>query len=376
VSAAGRRYADLGPGDPAPWFTQRSSRNPAYCFDTVAGRYVVLCFMASSTEPRSQRALQAVLAERHRFDDERACFFGVTLDPADAAPGRLTEQLPGVRFIFDFDWAVGRLYGAVPADGGPGDGPVAAHRFWLVLDPNLRVMARFGFGIGDDGGAMAVLDYLSRLPPPERSTGMETPPPVLVVPDVFDKGFCNRLVTLHDAAGGIESGFMRDVDGKTTLLHDPGHKRRRDWTVDDAALKSQVKARLARCVAPEIRKVHHFEATRVERYLVACYDAEAGGHFRPHRDNTTKGTAHRRFAVSINLNDDFDGGELSFPEYSPRGFKAPAGAAVVFSGSLLHAVSKVTAGRRYAFLPFLYDEAAAAQREANIGFLPGGSYRA
>jgi hypothetical protein len=46
-------------------------------------------------------------------------------------------------------------------------------------------------------------------------------------------------------------------------------------------------------------------------------------------------------------------GELSFPEYGPRSFKAPPGGAVVFSGGLLHAVSKVTRWRRYAFLPFL-----------------------
>ncbi len=121
-----------------------------------------------------------------------------------------------------------------------------------------------------------------------------------------------------------------------------------------------------RRVAPEIRKIHQFEVTRMERYLVACYAAEDGGHFAPHRDNTTHGTAHRRFAVSVNLNDDFDGGEVRFPEYGPRGFKAPVGGAVVFSCSLLHAVSRVTRGRRYAFLPFLYDDAAAKIREANM----------
>jgi predicted 2-oxoglutarate/Fe(II)-dependent dioxygenase YbiX len=77
--------------------------------------------------------------------------------------------------------------------------------------------------------------------------------------------------------------------------------------------------------------------------------------------------------VSINLNDEFEGGELSFPEYGPRSFKPPPGAAVVFSCSLLHAVSRVTQGRRYAFLPFLYDAAAAQLREANREFLAGGS---
>jgi predicted 2-oxoglutarate/Fe(II)-dependent dioxygenase YbiX len=116
----------------------------------------------------------------------------------------------------------------------------------------------------------------------------------------------------------------------------------------------------------------------MERYIVACYSAEDRGHFRAHRDNTTKGTAHRRFAVTINLNDEFEGGELSFPEYGPRSFKPPAGGAVVFSCSLLHAASEVTGGTRYAFLPFLYDEAAAKIREQNNRFLGEdvGAYKA
>jgi predicted 2-oxoglutarate/Fe(II)-dependent dioxygenase YbiX len=73
--------------------------------------------------------------------------------------------------------------------------------------------------------------------------------------------------------------------------------------------------------------------------------------------------------VSINLNGNFEGGEVRFPEYSSKGFKVPAGCAVVFSCSLLHAVSRVTAGRRYAFLPFVYDEAAARIRQQNRSFL-------
>ncbi|MFN6936518.1 MAG: 2OG-Fe(II) oxygenase, partial [Tsuneonella sp.] len=81
---------------------------------------------------------------------------------------------------------------------------------------------------------------------------------------------------------------------------------------------------------------------------------------------------------SINLNADFDGGDLWFPEYGPRGFRMPAGAAAVFSCSLLHAVRPVTRGQRFAFLPFLYDDQAAREREANNAHLGAGvaPYRA
>ena len=51
---------------------------------------------------------------------------------------------------------------------------------------------------------------------------------------------------------------------------------------------------------------------------------------------------------------------------------------MVFSCSLLHDVSPVTRGKRYAFLPFLYDDAAAKVREADEQVLGEGvdPYRA
>jgi predicted 2-oxoglutarate/Fe(II)-dependent dioxygenase YbiX len=71
------------------------------------------------------------------------------------------------------------------------------------------------------------------------------------------------------------------------------------------------------------------------------------------------GTAHRKFACSINLNDDFQGGDLRFAEFGPTTYRPPVGGAVVFSCALLHEATRVTAGRRYAFLPFFYDDAGA-----------------
>ena len=195
----------------------------------------------------------------------------------------------------------------------------------------------------------------------------------MILHSVFEPELCRDLIRAYEAHGGDESGFMSEVDGLTVLEHDPGFKIRRDYVITDADLIKRIQGRVNRRIVPEIVKVHQFKATRMERYIVACYAAEEGGHFRPHRDNTTPGTAHRRFAISINLNDDFDGGYLSFPEYGLKGFKVPLGGAVVFSCSLLHRVSRVTAGRRYAFLPFLYDEEAAKLRERNAAKTQIGS---
>ena len=359
-------YTALGAGDPAPWFTQRSLANPAYAFHTSAGRYLVLCYFGSAADPHSQAALAAVRRRGDIFNDDFASFFGVSLDPADESEKRIADSYPGYRFFLDHDGSIGRAYGTVPKDETVTPGLL--NRSWFVLDPTMRLVEVIPFA-DDRSDIASLIECMDRLPPPQEFAGFEVHAPILVLPRVFDPDFCRELIGLYEQDGGAESGFMRDQDGKTVRLTDHSHKRRRDFQILDAALIKRVQKFVVRRIFPEILKVHQYRVTRMERYLVGCYAAEDGGHFGAHRDNTTAATAHRRFAVSINLNDDFEGGEVGFPEYGPRRYKAPAGGAVVFSCSLLHSVSRVTSGRRYAFLPFLYDDAAAAIREANNKFL-------
>src|SRR4051812_26667528 len=92
-------FVNLTPGDPAPWFRQRSTRNPKFAFDTAAGRYVVLCFFITAGDERGRAALRAVLAKPHLFDDVRLSFFGVSVDPSDEANKRVREIKPGIRFF-------------------------------------------------------------------------------------------------------------------------------------------------------------------------------------------------------------------------------------------------------------------------------------
>jgi predicted 2-oxoglutarate/Fe(II)-dependent dioxygenase YbiX/peroxiredoxin len=370
VSRSMKSYASLSPGDPAPWFRQRATGNPNYAFDTVAGRTVVMCFLGSAADPGARAALAAVRANRALFDDYTVCFFGISIDPADEAEGRLQQSLPGIRFFWDADQTVSRKYGVLPVEPGA-VAPDDLRRSWIVLDRALRVLSVVPFA-PDGSDCVAVLDYLHRLHAPARAPGSPLPIPVLWLPNVFEPELCRALIDSYEQEGGKESGFMRDVDGRTALLHDAAHKRRKDATVSNPRLIQWIQDRVRRRIAPEIAKVHYFKATRMERYIVACYAAEDGGHFRPHRDNVSKGTAHRRYAVSINLNENFDGGTLSFPEYGTEQFHLPSGTAVVFSCSLMHAVAPVTRGRRYAFLPFLYDDAAAKIREENHRFLADG----
>jgi len=357
------RPVPLTVGEPAPWFFCRTQRRPRFAFDTIAGRYIVLSFFGSASAPNSVTLLNSIKANRARFDDKNLSFFGVSVDPADEAENRTPDSLPGIRYFWDFDRAVSALYGALDHAG-------AFRPVTYVLDPALRVLAAVPFSADARMHVAALGTVLEKLPKVGDPVPAAAQAPVLVVPSVFEPKFCRSLLDHYEAHGGEESGFMRDVDGKTVALLDPEHKRRKDCVIEDEALRSACKLRIRERLSPEIRKVFQFAATHMERYIISCYDAQDSGHFRAHRDNTTKGTLHRRFAVSLFLNSgEYEGGFLRFPEFGPSLYCAPPGGAVVFSCSLLHEATPVTRGRRYMFLPFLYDDAAARVREENLSFL-------
>jgi hypothetical protein len=80
--------------------------------------------------------------------------------------------------------------------------------------------------------------------------------------------------------------------------------------------------------------------------------------------------AHGRFAVFLNFNvGEYEGGCLRFPEFGQQTYQPPTGGAIVVSCSLLHEATPITQGRRYAYLPFLYNDADPKIRQANQRFL-------
>ncbi|HYW15677.1 MAG TPA: 2OG-Fe(II) oxygenase [Allosphingosinicella sp.] len=365
------RPRPLSPGEAVPWFRAKAiGGSDNYVFDTTAGRYILILFFGRAGDAAAAGALACV--ERHRalFDDRGACFFGVTSDPEDEAAGRVAQRLPGIRFFLDRDRRLADLFGASASEEEGGEAGASGRPHWLLVDPMLRAVGAFPIEAGEAAvGALA--KAMAHMPLPDWA-------PVLMAPNILETALCERLIAHHRETGGEPSGFMREVDGKTVLITDPSHKMRRDREVSDETLCGILRARIHARLVPMVKRSFQFQATRMERYIVGAYPA-GEGHFRPHRDNTTKGTAHRRFAVTINLNaGGYDGGDLRFPEFGARTYRAPTGGAVVFSCSLLHEATPVTRGTRYAFLPFLYDDEAARLREENNPHLGEGvgAYRA
>jgi len=320
-------------------------------FDPFPGRTIVLVFLGSAVDPAAEAALSALSAKRRLVDDSKAAFFAVVAESGVRTEIALEARFPSIVFL---------------REGGEMARAFGADRSWVILDPMLRVIDVAALDQAD-----RVLGDLSRSPQPSPASLPCPPAPILTLAHVFEPELCAHLVDCFEHAGGKDSGFMQDVGGRSVENFDNSWKRRRDFHLTDAKLIANLRARIGRRICPEIKKAFQMRPTRIERDLVARYDAETGGHFGPHRDDTGMSVAHRRFAISINLNADFEGGEISFPEYSPRGFKAAPGTAVVFSALILHQVSRVTCGRRYVFLTFLFDEEAERVRQANLRAVQG-----
>lgn len=356
-------------GDRVPAFFGRTSARDKFHFDSMAGRYLIISLMGSASLEKNAAIVSHITSHQARLDDEFASYFIVSVDPNDQSMGRITERLPGIRCYWDFDSHISQFLGAMEKTARPGV-PVNYYSSTLILDPNMRVLAHIPMLDVAKHNEEFDRVFLS-LPPVESHAGVQMHAPVLIVPRVFEPEFCRQLIDAYEENGGSDSGFMREVDGKTYGVMDHSFKRRKDFLFEsEHPLAVGARKRISAKLIPEIKRAFEFQVTRMERYIVACYDDVSQGFFRAHRDNTTKGTAHRRFACTINLNaEEYEGGDLCFPEFGTRAYRAPTGGAVIFSCSLLHEALPVTKGTRYAFLPFFYDEAAAKIREQNLEHL-------
>ena len=220
----------------------------------------------------------------------------------------------------------------------------------IALDPNQRVATTF-----DTRALLAAAEAMSGVADSVRADGGADLPlttamaPVLVLPRVLEPDFCTQLIRLWGKGDHKDSG----VSSRYGNVDMAALKRTEDYTIVEPMMLKAVSDRLAYRIGPELTKVFAFDREfTFDAHVVLSYSAEGRHFFAAHRDNGAPATADRAFAVSLNLNDDFEGGELVFPEYAAVRVSPPAGAAAVFSCSLLHAVGPVTRGRRYALTTF------------------------
>ena len=232
-----------------------------------------------------------------------------------------------------------------------------------VIAPGGRLA--WSSGDADPGRALAMCREIHAASTADRSPAHA---PVLVIPDVLEPALCTEVID-YWAAGGEKMSNTVASNASASQPNDR-FKVRDDVVLLDERLFTAVKDRLMARVFPEMFKAMQFKTANMEALRIGCYDAAAGGTFRRHRDNATRFSANRKFAMSLNLSSDYAGGELRFPEYGRMLYRPAAGAAVIFSCSLLHEALPVTAGRRFAVFSFFTDaegEARNRQLQADTG---------
>jgi peroxiredoxin/predicted 2-oxoglutarate/Fe(II)-dependent dioxygenase YbiX len=352
----------FSPGDHAPAFNLPSSTDERFFLRDEVGTPLLLLFQGSDSKASCVELLHAFeqafpdlerlgaklfsispddIEQRKQFAENNCFSFPLLSDPTYVACGLLK--------IFDFD---------------PLDDEVDFPTTVVLLDQNLMILGIYT--PFQTGHLPLLLDVIQKQCPQQQSLLVSEAytPPVLLIPQVFDAATCRDIIQIWETQGNQESHFMKSDGEKTYGVVDHRVKIRRDHFIRDQDVRARINGIFQKRVYPEIEKCFNYVVDEYEHFKIGCYDAKTGGYFRQHRDNTSGGTAHRKWALSLNLNsEEYEGGYLRFPEYGPQLYKPNTGSAVIFACSLMHEATDVTVGKRFALLSFFYGEKESRDRE-------------
>lgn len=341
----GLPHVELAFGDRAPNFALADTEGQFRMFySSVSGRPVLMTFWPGGTAGTAGGEV-ADLARMHAaYESAGVDILSVSLAPV-ADNATLGYPFPvwsdGEKAITTgYARAAGLSFNpAAPADAA----------FAVAMDGNQRVLdVLTGAGIAD-----RALALFKAQPPAEPERILGSMAPVLVMPNLIDPETCTMLIDRWKA--DHHEGTVGAVVGEDEKEYvNERMKKRLDHKIMDPELNRQLQMTVGRRIAAELDKAFYFKGFKFDRFLVVCYDAARGDYFRAHRDNEVPSLKDRRFALTLNLNtEEYEGGELIFPEYGPHKYRPSSGGAVVFSCSLLHEALPVTKGRRFALLTFL-----------------------
>lgn len=352
VAIAPQAPLRLGPLDLLPAIVLPNQHGEVVkLLDFMAGNMLVLLLVSDPRLPGAGEQLRR-FAGRFQALQQEGNVFVVAQTPPAVNAGIAGGNLPFF-ILSDLKGELAALLEQVPSDNAERSGQAESASV-LIADERMRI-CRIDPQVRDADHVETVLRYLRERPRPvpRLLSGFA---PLLHVPRVLEPAFCERLIGEHRTETSRPAEAPRLVDGKLTYARTAA-KIRRDHIVQDPALIAEVMDRVAKRVQPEIMRAFTRQVSGLEEVKVVRYDATDGGHFKAHRDNTMAHFAHRRFAMTIHLNSgDYEGGLLRFPEYGPDLYGPPKGDAIVYSSTLLHEVTPVTAGQRYALLGHIFDE--------------------
>ncbi|WP_300555393.1 redoxin domain-containing protein [Maricaulis sp.] len=354
------RPLEIGAYAPDISFLDERGRRLRLFEDAFAGRPIVLVFCGSLDRDDVRNLLQDWSKVETRLEDSGAHLI-IVADPPNAIRARQFKRETGLQAPIGSDGNGTLLvqYGLVPGrELAARDG---ARTF--IISPHRQVVHIMDQSSSSPETVQKAVDTLTSQQEEDRGW-IPGHAPVLIVPGALDPADCKLLIEHYENSDGFRiapPGANEPGDYKF-MVADHNRQDRIDHVVRDPALLARLDQRINERVLPMIQKAFAFQVNRRETLHIARYKGSREGIDIGHRDNTLPSTAYRRFALSISLNEDYDGGELVFREYSGKGYRGAVGSALVFSSSLLHEIEETTNGVRYNLISHLFDNASAPGR--------------
>lgn len=347
----------LAIGDLLPDLSLRDERGrPLSLFEDAFAGKPILLLVCGKLSASGTRDLLAKLARRQAgLEAQGAEIIALTSD-SDARAAREAKR----EFQLDFP-ICGDATGSILAQLGLCKGADLPGRLiarLITIAPTRQVMS-----VTDIDTALDASEHTIGALGADAEAGVGWIPghaPVLIVPNVLDAQDCAALIDHFEQSGALTVAKPDDKEAFDYKfpVYDHHRQDRIDHVIKDRALLERLDQRLQSRLIPMIAKAFAFQVTRREHLHIARYEGARDGIEIGHRDNVSPGTAYRRFALSISLNDDYEGGELVFGEFAQKGYRGAPGTALVFSSSLLHEIKETTWGVRYNLISHLFNDQA------------------
>ena len=333
----------LKPGDFAPNFVMPDRQgNPQSIFSQELAGQTIVAFLVNPTSDVSDHFLFWI-------ESHNKLFLSKNVKPLVIASSQ-TKDFGGfkgskkIEVLFDLDRRFTEALGFVKPLSTPAV---------LIVDRNGRIITLLEYcKLGEVLNDLIVYcdAELNRYPPQVISNQT----PVLLVPRILEIDECDQFI-VHWALGEKRQNEISSGTIENNKPRSSGEvKRRTDVLVpDDHSLNKIIQTRINTRVLPEITKAFRFDAKAFDVIRIGCYDSEVKGFFKPHRDTLSDDPANpRKFALSLNLNDEYTGGAIRFPEYGTQTFSPEKGGGIVFSCALLHEALPVETGQRFGIFLF------------------------
>lgn len=341
-------------GDFIPLFRLPDSEGMMRSVDQTAGRFGFLLVLPFEAQYIS--ALLVELSRKMSNEEKQNAPMSIVIhaEPEQVATLKQMLGMPHI-FMADEHHGLAQVLGVCQPD----DATILPVAF--TLDPNLRVVSAHK-NLEPSAMAKAMLaDYRAALSTYAAANAapriISKQAPALIIPDAFTPEFVRKCLDAFENGETYEG----KVGIQSQSQYKPDVKSRTDF-IPLGELLSEIDEKLSRSVFPEIKKVFGFEVTHRELYKIGMYDSAKGGFFRAHRDNFDEPMFYRRVAMTLHLNDDYQGGGLRFPEYSEDIYRPDAGAAIIFSCANMHEAMPVLSGKRFVLVGFFYGEQDEAYR--------------